>query len=118
MGAKEQSGRTLVFSLPGSRDNYNTSYNHYYNINLKPKVKTIAPTKYWRTLNDKNVEIITENTYEYLQPEKLSEFTKFLRFSKNQADLRNIGAFQKIRPIYKILALFKKSSGFTKYLKG
>jgi hypothetical protein len=25
------------------RYNYNTSYNHYYNINLKPKVKTIAP---------------------------------------------------------------------------
>jgi hypothetical protein len=24
-------------------NNYNTSYNHYNNINLKPKVKTIAP---------------------------------------------------------------------------
>ncbi len=24
-------------------NNYNTSYNHYYNTNLKPKVKTIAP---------------------------------------------------------------------------
>ena len=49
-------------------NNYNTSYNHYYNINLKPKVKTIAPIKYWRIMNNKNAEIITENTYKYLQP--------------------------------------------------
>ncbi len=34
---------------------------------------------------------------------------------KNQADLRNTGAFQKIRRIQKILALFRKSGGFTKY---
>jgi hypothetical protein len=50
-----------------------------------------------------------------LQPGKSSKFTKFLRFSKNQADLRNLGAFQKIRRIYKILALFEKSGGFEKY---
>jgi hypothetical protein len=49
-----------------------------------------------------------------LQLGKLSEFAKFLRFSKNQADLRNIGAFQKIRRIYKILALYRKSGGFEK----
>jgi hypothetical protein len=78
---------------------YGTSYNHYYNINLKPKVKTSAPIKHWRILNNKNAEIITENTYKYLQPRKLSEFTKLLRFSENQADLRNIDAFQKIRRI-------------------
>jgi hypothetical protein len=29
--------------------------------------------------------------------------------------LRNIGAFTKIRRIYKILALYRKSGGFTKY---
>jgi hypothetical protein len=27
-----------------------------YNINLKPKIKTIAPIKYWRMLNNKNAE--------------------------------------------------------------
>jgi hypothetical protein len=32
-----------------------------------------------------------------LKPGKLSEFTKFLRFSKNQADLQNIGASRKNR---------------------
>ncbi len=35
-------------------------------------------------------------------------------FLKNQADLQNLGAFPKIRRIYKILALFQKSGGFTK----
>jgi hypothetical protein len=50
-----------------------------------------------------------------LQPEKSSEFTKSLRFSENQADLRNIGAFQKIRRIWEILALLWKSGRFTKY---
>jgi hypothetical protein len=56
----------------------------------------------------------TENIYKYLQPGKSSRFKKFLRFSENQADLRNIGAFQKIRPIWEILALFRKSGGFEK----
>jgi hypothetical protein len=37
-----------------------------------------------------------------------------MRFSKNQADLRNLGAFQKIRRIYRILALLQKLGGFTK----
>jgi hypothetical protein len=37
-----------------------------------------------------------------------------LRFSENQADLQNLGAFQKIRQIYRILALFRKSGGFEK----
>ncbi len=60
------------------------------------------PIKYWRILNNKNAEIITENTYKYLQPGKLSEFTKFLRFSKNQVDFR-------------ILALYRNSGGFEKY---
>jgi hypothetical protein len=45
---------------------------------------------------------------------KSGGFTESLRFSKNQADLRNLGALQKIRWIYRILALFKKSGGFTK----
>jgi hypothetical protein len=39
-----------------------------------------------------------------------------LRFSKNQADLQNPCALQKIRRIYRILALFQKSGGFTKSL--
>ncbi len=38
-------------------------------------------------------------------------------FSKNQADLQNPCAFQKIRRIYRILALFKKSGGFTESLR-
>jgi hypothetical protein len=37
-----------------------------------------------------------------------------LHFSKNQADLRNLGAVTKIKWIYKILALLKKSDIFTK----
>jgi hypothetical protein len=37
-----------------------------------------------------------------------------LRFPKNQADLQNPCASQKIRRIYRILALFKKSGEFTK----
>ncbi len=39
-------GLAIGRNLKGSdkiKNNYNTSYNHYYNINLKPKVKTIAP---------------------------------------------------------------------------
>jgi hypothetical protein len=40
-----------------------------------------------------------------------------LLFAKNQADLRNPCAFQKIRRIYRILALSKKSGGFTESLR-
>jgi hypothetical protein len=40
-----------------------------------------------------------------------------LLFAKNQADLRNPCAFQKIRRIFRILALFKKSGGFTESLR-
>jgi hypothetical protein len=47
--------------------------------------------------------------------EKSGGFEKYWRFSEIQADLRNIGAFQKIRRILKILALLQKSGGFTKY---
>jgi hypothetical protein len=39
-----------------------------------------------------------------------------LLFAENQADLRNPCALQKIRRIYRILALFKKSGGFTESL--
>jgi hypothetical protein len=46
---------------------------------------------------------------------KSGGFEKYCRFSKNQANLRNIGAFKKIRRIYKILALYRKSGGFEKY---
>ncbi len=46
---------------------------------------------------------------------KSGGFEKCWRFPENQADLQNIGAFQKIRRIYKILALFRISGGFTKY---
>jgi hypothetical protein len=40
-----------------------------------------------------------------------------LRFSKNQADLQNPCTFKKIRRIYRILALLKKSGGFTESLR-
>ncbi len=60
-------------------------------------------------------KINTENIHKYLQQQKSNEFIKSLRFSKNQADLRNIGAFQKIRQIWKILTLLQKSGGFGKY---
>jgi hypothetical protein len=40
-----------------------------------------------------------------------------LLFAKNQADFRNPCAFQKIRRIYRILALSKKSGGFTESLR-
>jgi hypothetical protein len=60
-------------------------------------------------------KINTENIHKYLQPGKSSESTKSLRFSKNQADLRNIGAFTKLRRIWEILALLQKSGGFKKY---
>jgi hypothetical protein len=39
---------------------------------------------------------------------------KYWRFSENQADLKNIGAFHKIRRTWKILALSQKTGGFTK----
>jgi hypothetical protein len=51
-----------------------------------------------------------------LQPQKSGGFKKFLLFVKNQADLRNPCALQKIRRIYRILALYKKSGGFTESL--
>ncbi len=47
--------------------------------------------------------------------EKSGGFEKYWRFSKNQADLRNIGAFRKIILIYKMLALYRKSGGFEKH---
>jgi hypothetical protein len=56
----------------------------------------------------------TENIYKYLQLEKSGGFTESLRFSKNQADLRNLGAFPKIRWIWEILAFLQKSGGFEK----
>ncbi len=62
-----------------------------------------------------------------MQPEKIKRnykilalfkksggFEKYWRFSENQADLENIGAFTKIRRIGKILALLQKSGGFGK----
>jgi hypothetical protein len=68
-------------------------------------------------------KIITENIYKYLHPgkikriykilalfEKSGGFEKYWRFSENQADLKNIGAFQKIRRIYKILAPCRKQA--------
>jgi hypothetical protein len=42
---------------------------------------------------------------------KSGGFEKSWRFSKNQADLRNLGAFTKIRQIYKTLALYRKTGG-------
>jgi hypothetical protein len=45
---------------------------------------------------------------------KSGGFTKSWRFPENQADLQNLGTYQKIRRIYKILALSRKSGGFTK----
>jgi hypothetical protein len=47
--------------------------------------------------------------------EKSGGFEKSWRFSENQTDLRNLGAFQKIWRIWEILALSRKSGGFTKY---
>jgi hypothetical protein len=41
---------------------------------------------------------------------KSGRFEKYWRFSENQADLKNIGAFQKIRRIYKILAPCRKQA--------
>jgi hypothetical protein len=41
-GSRGQKGTGSRIQIRNT-DNYNTSYNHYYNINLKPKVKTIAP---------------------------------------------------------------------------
>jgi hypothetical protein len=40
-----------------------------------------------------------------------------LRLWKNQADLQNPCALQKIRRIYRILVLYKKSGGFTESLR-
>jgi hypothetical protein len=60
-------------------------------------------------------KINTENIHKYLQQQKLSKFINSLRFSKNQADLRNVGVLQKFRRIWKMLALLQKSGGFEKY---
>ncbi len=46
---------------------------------------------------------------------KSGGFEKYWRFYKNQADLRNIGAFKKVRRIWKILVLSRKTGGFGKY---
>jgi hypothetical protein len=62
-----------------------------------------------------NAEINTENIHKYLQQQNSGKFTNSSSFSKNQADIRNLGAFQKIRRIWKILALLQKSGGFEKY---
>jgi hypothetical protein len=54
-------------------------------------------------------KINTENTNTNIcSQEKSGGFTESLRFSENQVDLRKLGAFTKIRPIYKILALLQK----------
>jgi hypothetical protein len=77
----------------------------------------------------------TENTYKYLQPGKIKQIYKILvlfeksglrnlgalqkpggfekswRFYKNQTDFRNLGALQKDKRIYKILALYRKTGG-------
>jgi hypothetical protein len=50
-----------------------------------------------------------------LQQQKSSKFTNSSRFKKNQADLKNIGASQKNRRIWKILAPHRKIGGFEKY---
>jgi hypothetical protein len=47
--------------------------------------------------------------------QKSGGFEKYWRFSEKQADLQNVGAFQKNRRIYKILAPFRRTGGFTKY---
>jgi hypothetical protein len=60
-------------------------------------------------------KINTENIHKYLQQQNQAKFIKSLHFSKNQADLRNIRAFQKIRQFWKILAHLQKSGGFGKY---
>jgi hypothetical protein len=41
---------------------------------------------------------------------KSGRFAKSWRFLKNQADFRNLGALQEIRRIYKILALYRKQA--------
>jgi hypothetical protein len=41
---------------------------------------------------------------------KSGGYEKYWRFSKNQANLRNIGALQKIRRIYKYLRLAEKQA--------
>jgi hypothetical protein len=52
-------------------------------------------------------KINTQNIYQYLQPGKSGGFKKFLRFSKIQADLQNLGAFQKIRRTIESLRALK-----------
>jgi hypothetical protein len=42
---------------------------------------------------------------------KSDGFEKYWRFSENQADLKNIGAFQKIRWIYKNIGAMQKTGG-------
>ncbi len=49
---------TLVFGTDPDRNralenNYNTLYNYYYNINLKPRLQNICAKKYWRIHNAK-----------------------------------------------------------------
>jgi hypothetical protein len=48
---------------------------------------------------------------------KSGGLTESLRFTKNQADLQNPCALQKIRRIYRILGLYKKSGRFTESLR-
>jgi hypothetical protein len=46
--------------------------------------------------------------------EKIKKIYKILALFEKQADLRNLGTLTKIRRIYRILALFKKLGGFKK----
>jgi hypothetical protein len=71
----------------------NTIPNNKIISNLN-KLKIFASTNYWRILN-KNADKITKNISASKMP-------------------KNSGGFLKIRRIYKIIALFKKSGGFPK----
>jgi hypothetical protein len=71
-------------NLP-TNNNYNTSYNHHYSINLKPKVKTIVPKIFGAY---SNASINTENIHKYHT--KSNKFIKYLRLSKILANTQNI----------------------------
>jgi hypothetical protein len=49
--------------------------------------------------------------------QKIRRIYRILALYKNQADLQNPCTLQKIRQIYRILALYKKSGGLTESLR-
>jgi hypothetical protein len=80
----ETSGRNLK-GQDKINNNHNTTYNHYYSINLKPKrskqMHQLITVAYLIIIRMEKIN--TENIQKYLQPGKSGGYKKSLHFTKN-----------------------------------